>query len=96
VPVRHSTKSPSSSPGAGMATFLCRVPHVHSTKFLLSARQKVLDKEAIADVQFTNASFGCLEMKPFPRNKFQEMNYIEFNQLESDSIPLFLFGCTSN
>jgi hypothetical protein len=24
------------------------------------------------------------------------MNYIEFNRLESDSIPLFLFGCTSN
>jgi hypothetical protein len=42
------------------------------------------------------APFGCLEMKPFPRNKFQEMNYIEFNRLESDSIPLFLFGCTSN
>jgi hypothetical protein len=53
--------------------------------------------EQLRDVgNLINALFGCLEMNPFPRNKFQEMNYIEFNRLESDSIPLFLFGCTSN
>jgi hypothetical protein len=40
-------------------------------------------------LQFSNGPFGCLEMKHFPRNKFQEMNYIEFNRLESDSIPFF-------
>jgi hypothetical protein len=34
----------------------------HSTKTLSSARQKVLGKEAIADVQFTETSFSVVTL----------------------------------
>jgi hypothetical protein len=59
VSLWHSARSPSPSPAAVMATFLCRV---------LSARQKVLDKKVVAvtDVQFIDTSLSSVTLgKPF-------------------------------
>jgi hypothetical protein len=52
----HSAKTPSASPVAVTATFLCRVlPGTRQTS-LPSAREKVLDKEDFADALYTEPS----------------------------------------
>jgi hypothetical protein len=53
---RHSAKDPSPSLGTVTVTFLCRVPT------LPSARQKVLGKEAVADVQFAERSLPSVTL----------------------------------
>jgi hypothetical protein len=62
---RHSAKDPSPSLGAMTVTFLCRVPNDTrqrlSAKFLPSARQKVLGKDAVADVQFAERSLPSVK-----------------------------------
>jgi hypothetical protein len=45
----HSTKTPSPSPGAVTAAFLCRVPPGTRQTSLSSAREKVLGKESFVD-----------------------------------------------
>jgi hypothetical protein len=45
----HSAKTPSPSPGAVTAAFLCRVPPGTRQTFLPSAREKVLGKEGFVD-----------------------------------------------
>jgi hypothetical protein len=58
----HSTKSLSPSPGAVTATF-----------FLPSARQKVLDKEVVADMQFTETSMSSVTLEQRLRRVFSRL-----------------------
>jgi hypothetical protein len=53
---RHSAKTPSLSPDAVTAAFLCRVPKGTRQTFLPSAREKVLDKEGFVDALCTEPS----------------------------------------
>jgi hypothetical protein len=53
----HSAKTPSPSPGAVTAAFLCRVPPGTWQTSLPSAREKVLGKEGFADALCAEPSF---------------------------------------
>jgi hypothetical protein len=59
---QHSAKSPSSSPGAVTATFLCRVLSGTRQRGLPSAREKALGKEAFADALFAESSLPSVTL----------------------------------
>jgi hypothetical protein len=59
---RHSAKDPSPSLGAVTVTFLCRVSNGTRQNSLPSARQKVLGKEVVADVQFAERSLPSVTL----------------------------------
>jgi hypothetical protein len=59
---RHSAKDLSPSLGAVTVTFLCRVSNGTRQNSLPSARQKVLSKEAVADVQFAERSLPSVTL----------------------------------
>jgi hypothetical protein len=56
---RHSAKTPSPSPVAVTAVFLCRV--LSGTRQLPSAREKVLGKEGFADALFAEPSLPSVK-----------------------------------
>jgi hypothetical protein len=58
----HSSKTPSPSPGAVTAAFLCRVLSGTRQTSLPSAREKVLDKEGFADALYVEPSLPSVTL----------------------------------